>query len=225
MSDAEKDYRWQSDDGIELEAYKITRGSRWQEKKWPSWLRMQATAKDDNCVYTDASAPNALFIQIDGAQYQIADGAYITYDGGRLRVQDGENFEATFTKVVPIPPRNLDPASLPDFEDMHRVEDGKLVKLTPEEIAEKAAAKVTVKALSATASVTKLQPNAMTESDSRIAENAKKAFELLCEGLFSEAETVLRDGLSAEVKWCNCAPHLCDGGPRWSCRRNSPLAK
>ena len=135
MTEPHMDFRYRDPEGNELEAFKVTKGARWATGLWPNWLRMQRGSKDVNCVYTDSAAPESLFISLDGAEFELAEDAYVIFENGALAVNGDVEFEKHHTKVVPVPPRNLDAPSLEGFERQFKVVDGKLVALSPEEIA------------------------------------------------------------------------------------------
>lgn len=213
--DAKMDFRWRDEAGVEVEAYKVTKGARWASQDWPEWLQIQGNARDLNKVYTDAADPNRLFISLESGRFGLEDNAYVIYENGGLKVQSSAIFEQQFNKVVPIPPRVLDEESLAGFESSHRVEDGKLVKLSADEVAALPPEKPT---LSVVEPVTKLQV-------SNLRPKAEIALELMIEGDTSSAQKVLKQALSDETQWCSCVPGSCDGGPRWGCRQNSPLVK
>jgi hypothetical protein len=40
-----------------------------------------------------------------------------------------------------------------------------------------------------------------------------------------DALAELKKVVAKRVTWCACAPGMCEGGDRWSCRQNSPLAQ
>jgi hypothetical protein len=54
---------------------------------------------------------------------------------------------------------------------------------------------------------------------------AEIAYEFMLEADPQQAKSILKRALSDETVWCSCAPGNCVGGPRWSCRQNSPLVK
>lgn len=218
------DFRYRDSAGVEIEAFQITKGARFASHDWPPWLQTQKSGVEVNKVYTDSAAPKSLFIKLDSGEYQIADDAYVIHEGGVLRVQDGEAFDNVFTKVVPIPPRILDEESLAGFERTHRMEDGKLVKLSPEEIAalppETVAAPVVPIGLAP-------QPveDVIRSHDSNLRPKVEIAFEMLADNQIDVGLDVLKKALADETDWCSCAPGQCTKGPRWGCRELSPLVK
>jgi hypothetical protein len=213
------DFRWVNLDGSQVEAYQITRGARWASENWPAWLQTQKAGKETNRVYTDSSTPNALFIALESGEYEIEMDAYVIHENGILSVQNGEVFEQQFDKVVPIPAKVETPESLPDFEMTHKVEDGKLIPLSPEEIEAKRLALPPKPA-------PMLSVVPVTESHgSSLRPKAEIAYELLVDGDVDAAKSVLAKALGDETEWCQCAPGQCSGGARWGCRKNSPLVK
>jgi hypothetical protein len=226
MADVEPrmDFRYRDEAGAELEAFKVTPAGRWDSEHWPAWLQTQSTVNDINKVYTDPSSPKQLFINLEAGRFAIEENAYIIFENGGIRVEAGDQFESRFTKVVPLPPRNLDEPSLEGFEETHRVEDGKLVALTPEEIEAKQLAKPPVPPKLAAVD-DEYDYGVPVVSTSSLRPKAEIAFELLADGDVDAAKSVLAKALGDETNWCTCAPGQCSGGPRWGCRQNSPLVK
>jgi hypothetical protein len=225
--DPKHDFRYIDEAGVEVEAYKVTKGARWAAHDWPSWLQTQSSVKDVNKVYTDPSDPNRLFINLPEGRFGIEDDAYVVYEGGAIRVQGGEDFERTFGKVVPVPPRNLDEPSLPGFEQTHSVVDGKLIALDPVINDPQAiAAQAEVVSPSEAAEYRGCdygddEPNPIDEALNAI----KDAILMLQEREGEEALKLLKDGLTARTKWCDCVPGQCADKETWSCRQKSPLVK
>ena len=146
------------------------------------------------------------------------------FENGGIRVENADHFESRFKKVVPLPPRNLDKPSLENFERTHRVENGKLVALSPEEIAAlppvQAAPELTI-----VEAATQAASRDVIGSQSTLRPKVEIAYEMLLDADSSAGLKVLRKALADETDWCNCAPGSCIGGPRWGCRENSPLVK
>jgi hypothetical protein len=223
--DARMDFRYRDEAGVELEAFKVTPAGRWDTEHWPAWLQVQGSAREINKVYTDPASPNTLFINLESGRFGIEENAYIVYENGTLRVENGQQFEGRFEKVVPLPPRKLDPESLKGFERTHRVENGKLVKLTAEEIAALPPEEPQLRpelALVPTAPDV-IGSQQLTGSDLR--PKAEIAYEMMKEGDVDAGIKVLGKALADETAWCTCPPGQCAGGPRWGCRQNSPLVK
>lgn len=219
------DFRWRNNADRVVEAFKVTRGARWASEDWPDWLKVQQSAKDINCVYTDASAPNALFISLERGMFQIEKDAYVVFDGGVLSVNGEVEFEAEFTKVVPIPERVLDEESLPEFEILNKMVDGQIVPRSPAEVELKRTELAASKAAAAPPDLT-LVPGAVIQSQlSNLKPKAEIALELLLDGEAEAGMSVLKKALADETQWCSCAPGQCVDGPRWGCRQNSPLVK
>lgn len=218
------DFRWRNTDGSEIEAFKVTRRARWDTESWPPWLQTQKAVGETNRVYTDASAPQSLFIALDSGEYEIEHDAYIIYESGVLTVQNGEVFERQFDKVVPVPPEVIHPEALPDFETTHKVEDGKLVPLTPEEVEAKQLAKPP-----------KSEPPALPlapGADSDVTEMRNEmmsAIKLLKGGeeeLPPSGEAALDYlilSVSKRTRWCDCPPGQCAQEDEAGCRLHSPL--
>lgn len=219
------DFRYRDEAGVEIEAFQVTLASRWDAEHWPPWLQTQGSANELNKVYTDAADPKHLFISLESGRFAIEEDAYIVMEGGLLMVQAGDAFESQFSKVVPVPPRNLDKESLAGFERTHRMEDGKLVKLSQEEID----ALPTVEKLEYEKPVLReldMVPGAVDQSvSSNLRPKAEIAFEMMLEGDDAAGMRVLKNALADETDWCVCAPGQCVGGPRWGCRQNSPLVQ
>ena len=228
--DPKRDFRYRDEAGVELEAYRISPSARWLSQEWPDWLQTQGSAKEINKVYTDPASPNTLFINLESGRFGIEENAYVIYENGTLRVENGEQFDERFTKVVPIPPRNLDAPSLENFERTHRIdENNKLVKLTEEEIdALPPEEDVIGSHLEMTQSLRIVEPVTQPIVQGSYAElraKAEIAYEFMLEADPQQAKSILKRALSDETVWCSCAPGNCVGGPRWSCRQNSPLVK
>ena len=218
------DFRYRDEAGVEIEAFQVTLASRWDADHWPPWLQTQGSANELNKVYTDAADPKHLFISLESGRFAIEEDAYIVMEGGLLMVQACDAFEGQFSKVVPLPPRVLDEESLAGFERTHRMEDGKLVKLTDDEIAalpklpyEKPELKVYHRDDDGTD--TKLVP------ESTLRPKVEIAYEMLLDDDDAAGLKVLRQALADETDWCTCAPGQCINGPRWGCRQNSPLVQ
>ena len=228
--DPKRDFRYRDEAGVELEAYRISPSARWLSQEWPDWLQTQGSAKEINKVYTDPASPNTLFINLESGRFGIEENAYVIYENGTLRVENGEQFDERFTKVVPIPPRNLDAPSLENFERTHRIdENNKLVKLTEEEIdALPPEEDVIGSHLEMTQPLRIVEPVTQPIVQGSYAElraKAEIAYEFMLEADPQQAKSILKRALSDETVWCSCAPGNCVGGPRWSCRQNSPLVK
>jgi hypothetical protein len=226
--DPKMDFRWQDSAGVELEAYQVTLAARWDSEHWPPWLQTQKAVEEINKVYTDAAHPKSLFIYLESGRYEIERDAYIIHDGGTLRVMDSERFETHYDKVVPIPPKEINPESLPNFELTHKMEDGKLVPLTPEEIEAKQLAQPPKPEVPAIP----LAPG--TDSDVSEMRNEmmsairllKKCAEEEGDGLPPSAEEALDyliHSMSKRTRWCNCPPGQCSQEDEAGCRLNSPL--
>jgi hypothetical protein len=228
--DPKRDFRYRDEAGVELEAYRISPSARWLSQEWPDWLQTQGSAKEINKVYTDPASPNTLFINLESGRFGIEENAYVIYENGTLRVENGEQFDERFTKVVPIPPRNLDAPSLENFERTHRIdENNKLVKLTEEEIAALPPEEDVIGSHSEMAQALRIvepvtQP-IVQGSYAELRAKAEIAYEFMLEADPQQAKSILKRALSDETVWCSCAPGNCVGGPRWSCRQNSPLVK
>ncbi len=228
--DPKRDFRYRDEAGVELEAYRISPSARWLSQEWPDWLQTQGSAKEINKVYTDPASPNTLFINLESGRFGIEENAYVIYENGTLRVENGVQFDDRFTKVVPIPPRNLDAPSLEGFERTHRIdENNKLVKLTEEEIdALPPEEDVIGSHLEMTQPLRIVEPLTQPIVQGSYAElraKAEIAYEFMLEADPQQAKSILKRALSDETVWCSCAPGNCVGGPRWSCRQNSPLVK
>jgi len=228
-TDPKMDFRYKDAAGVEIEAYQVTKGARWDAEHWPPWLQTQGNAKDINKVYTDAADPNRLFISLDSGRFGLEHDAYVIFENGQLRVQSGGAFDEQFTKVVPVPPRILDEPSLPDFELMNKLDDaGKIVARTPEEVEAKRAEIAARPSLQVGHLASELPP-AMAAAEaagmvsSTLRPKVEIAYEMLLDDDDSAGLKVLRQALADETDWCNCAPGSCIGGPRWGCRQNSPL--
>lgn len=224
-TDPKMDFRYRDEAGVEVEAYQITKGSRWATQDWPPWLQIQGSSKEVNKVYTESTDPNTLFIHLEHGRFGIEEGAYVIHEDGMLKVKGRDDFEAVFTKVVPIPPRNLDPESLAGFERTHRVEDGKLVKLSPEEIAELPPEPVQDATGEAYLSFDGAMPMPLSALTSTLRPKAEIALELMQDGQQEAGMKVLKQALTDETDWCACAPGQCAGLERWGCREKSPLVK
>jgi len=228
--DPKRDFRYRDEAGVELEAYRISPSARWLSQEWPDGLQTQGSAKEINKVYTDPASPNTLFLNLASGRFGIAENAYVIYENGTLRVENGEQFDERFTKVVPIPPRNLDAPSLENFERTHRIdENNKLVKLTEEEIAALPPEEDVIGSHSEMAQALRIvepvtQP-IVQGSYAELRAKAEIAYEFMLEADPQQAKSILKRALSDETVWCSCAPGNCVGGPRWSCRQNSPLVK
>lgn len=228
--DPKRDFRYRDEAGVELEAYRISPSARWLSQEWPDWLQTQGSAKEINKVYTDPASPNTLFINLESGRFGIEENAYVIYENGTLRVENGEQFDERFTKVVPIPPRNLDAPSLENFERTHRIdENNKLVKLTEEEIDALPPEEDVIGSHSEMAQALRIvepvtQP-IVQGSYAELRAKAEIAYEFMLEADPQQAKSILKRALSDETVWCSCAPGNCVGGPRWSCRQNSPLVK
>lgn len=224
--DPKKDFRYRDEAGVEVEAFKVTKGARWAAQDWPAWLQTQSSVKDVNKVYTDPADPNRLFINLPEGRFGVEDDAYIVYEDGAIRVQGGRDFERTFGKVVPVPPRNLDEPSLPGFEQTHSVVDGKLIALEPDNsnIAEVIDSHIfnTIheeSMVNASASDDALTP--LGEALDAI----KEAVLMLQAGDEDAAMHLLKNGLIVRTNWCDCVPGQCADKEVWSCRQKSPLVK
>lgn len=217
--DPRMDFRYQDEAGVELEAFKVTRAGRWDSEHWPQWLQTQGSANELNKVYTDPARPNTLFINLESGRFGIEDDAYVVFEGGQIRVESEEHFEGRFTKVVPIPPRALDPESMPDFERRHKVVDGKAVKLEEDELAALPPEEPKV------VPIAPAPEAAPAPSASDLRPKAEIAYEMLADGDVEAGIKVLRGALADETEWCSCPPGQCAGGPRWGCRQNSPLVR
>jgi len=225
--DPKQDFRWVTPEGVEVEAYQISKATRFLSQEWPSWLQTQKAATETNRVYTDASDPTTLFICMDdGGRYALERNAYITHENGVLRVHSGELFERNYEKVVPFEVRAMDEESEPDFEILNKVVDGKLGPRTPEEQEEKRAEIAAAKAATVNLVVQPVDPGPVTQSQqSNLRPKAEIAFELLLDGDHAAGVGVLKQALADETDWCVCSPGQCAGRARWGCRQNSPLVK
>jgi hypothetical protein len=223
------DFRYVDTEGVEIEAFKVTKGARWASHDWPPWLNTQGTVEELNKVYTDPSRPNSLFINLPAGRFAIADDAYVILGkGGTLDVSDGEIFEAEYTKVVPLPPRPMDEESLAGFEDTHKLdENNQLVALSPEELEARQLAKPPViKSQQHLEVLDEQGVDIMAQRmPSELRSKAETTLELMQDGQTEAAISTLVKALADETVWCSCAPGSCSGGPRWSCRQNSPLAR
>lgn len=219
-ADPKKDFRYRDEAGVEVEAFKVTKGARWAAQDWPAWLQTQSSVRDVNKVYTDPSDPNRLYINLPEGRFGIEDDAYVVYEGGAIRVLEGEVFESTFGKVVPVPPRNLDEPSLPGFEQTHSVVDGKLIALDPDTTVVYRPTSIHEEAMvNAFASDDALTP--LGEALGAI----KEAVLMLQVGDEDAAMHFLKNGLIARTNWCDCVPGQCADKEVWSCRQKSPLVK
>jgi hypothetical protein len=227
-TDPKMDFRYKDAAGVEIEAYQVTKGARWDAEHWPPWLQTQGNAKDINKVYTDAADPNRLFISLDSGRFGLEHDAYVIFENGQLRVQSGGAFDEQFTKVVPVPDRILDDPSMPDFELLNKLEDGKIVPRTPEEIeAKRAEIAARPQEYVVVADAIPIPVENVIGSQSTLRPKVEIAYEMLLDDWDwaddSAGLKVLRQALADETDWCNCAPGQCTGGPRWGCRQNSPL--
>lgn len=214
------DFRYRDEAGVEIQAFQVTLASRWDAEHWPPWLQTQGSANELNKVYTDAADPKHLFISMESGRFAIEEDAYIVMEGGLLMVQAGDAFESQFSKVVPLPERNLDEESLAGFERTHRMEDGKLVKLSQEEVdalPKLPYEKPVLKEITMSA-IDEYVPSSLRPK-------AEIALEMMLDGDDVAALKVLRQALADETEWCACSPGQCSGGPRWGCRQNSPLVQ
>lgn len=224
------DFRWRDSAGVELEAFQVTLASRWAAADWPPWLQTQSVAMEVNKVYTDASNPKALFINLDSGRYEVERDAYIVHESGVLRVMNCAGFESHFTKVVPIPPKVEHEEALPDFELTHKYVDGKLVPLTPEEIEAKQLAKPPTLHVQQPGPV--LAPGAASDVN-EMRNEMMSAIKLLKEGneegedglppAGEKALDYLILSMAKRTRWCNCPPGQCAQEDEAGCRLHSPL--
>jgi hypothetical protein len=226
--DPKHDYRYRDDAGVEVEAFQVTAAGRWATQDWPPWLNVASTAEQTGAVYTDPAAPNSLFINLPEGRFRVEQDAYLVYENGQLSVRNQDGFESAFTKVVPLPPRKLDPPSAAHINEReYRVENGKLVKLTDEERAELPPEEepplLTI--VEGKGTTAKLNTEPPPSVFSQLRPKAEIVLELLQDGDTQAAIGILRTALSDETEWCSCAPGNCQNGPRWGCREKSPLVK
>jgi len=212
---AKSDFRYADEDFV-VEAYQISKRSRFHEKEWPKWLQMQKSPTQVNRVYSEASHPNDLILMMAGGVEQpLGDTDWLVmYPNGELTVVPERDFRG-FNKVVPIPENPVIPESLPEFEQQFEVVDGKLTKRSvPLRIVD-APAVLTESTYSA--------PDCIEVEE--LKEAICKAIEMGRKNGGSSAVDYLISIVAPKIRWCNCAPGLCDGGPIISCRKKSPIVK
>ena len=107
-SDPKMDFRYTNGE-VEIEGYQITPASRWQDQKWPEWLKMQRLPDEMNALFSMSEDPNRLWIKLPNGDVELPELAWVVrYADGHLGYIEALEMEE-WTKVVPIPPPVVHP--------------------------------------------------------------------------------------------------------------------
>lgn len=225
MVDAKMDFRYIGPDG-ELEGYQMTRKHFLQDQLWPSWLKMQRTTAETNCIFRVGVA---IWLSSPAGEQVIPEAAWIVKDGaGNLSLVAALEFE-TYAKVVPIPPKIITPPADGSEEDFILANRGQLeaAGINVDEALNTAANRKEAPQLSVVG-----PPAAAEEALASISGDTNEmcdemmaAIRLLQEGAADEALNYLIKVMAGRTEWCNCPPGQCAGEGLAGCRVNSPLVK
>lgn len=222
---AMKDFRYRDSGDNVIEAVQITDRTRWQDDDWPNWLVKQQVKGQKNCVYTDAQAPDALFIALNEGDGQLGHNAWVIHNSdGSLSVMGEIEFNEYYSKVVPVPvPDVVQPADGKTDQEFYDSLDEKTIeKLGLRDPSTRPQAPrpalVTEVPVVDEVEVSVLR-EAMADAVKALGAAQSKAAGKASLTLQVALETAAEGGL----KWCECRPGTCDESTKWGCRIKSPL--
>lgn len=229
-ADGKRDFRYTLGDRT-IEAYQITPATRFNDKEWPDWLRRQRLPDEPNTVYINTDDPNRLWLTLPTGDVQLPELAWIVKEKGfeELTFIEAEDME-TYTKVVPIMPRDYGPPAdgMPD--------ESHLVDLYPQHVPEgktkdnyrrKPADVVPPLPVASVQNISGDVTEMRNEMLSAI-KLLKQAEEQADNGLppaGEEALDYLIAAMAKRTRWCDCPPGVCNQEDDAGCRINSPLVK
>ena len=198
---AAQDFRYEAPDGTVIEAYQITPATRWQDQKWPPWLKKQRLDSDTDCVFTMSDKPDVLWLSTPGGEIELPYLAWVVKrTNGSLGFLAALEMEE-YIKVVPLLP-----------PPVHAAADESVVVPLPTKAAQEHLTNIA-------ADTTEMRGEMMS------------AIRMLQDGMPTEALIFLKRSMAARTLWCNCSPGQCEGGANESdcevmnCRQHSPLVK
>jgi hypothetical protein len=239
MADSEralalKDFRYIDSNNAQIEAYQITDRTRWQDEDWPQWLVKQRTKDQKNCLYTDASKPNELFIALESGDGWLGYNAYVIHNAdGTLSVMGEIEFGQYYSKVVPVPPKDPPPPpadGLTDQEFYDSIDEETREKLSLTDPSTRPAKAKLAPPVAAQVMLADVDAANEASEVAVLREQMERAVELLKPSqakagikALQHLQIGLETATTGGLKWCECDPGQCDDSTQWGCRQKSPL--